>query len=158
MGAHGTPPRPPRVHGVGARSVAGRVWVAWMACGGAAGVAASAALPWARSGRREVSGYDLVGVARTFDLVDGAGLRVGAALWLAVPLVAAAAVALVALGRPRAGAGAAVLACITGLLVGSWVVKVAQGSSTIGAPLTILSSLLGLTGACLSLASQPRRT
>lgn len=131
---------------------------AWLAGGGAVGVAVAAALPWAHSGRRAVSGYDLVGVARTFGLVEGTALRVGAGLWLGVPFVAAVGVALVALGHHRAGVAAAALACIPGLVAGSWVVKVAQGSSAIGAPLTILSSVLGLTGSCLSLARSPRRT
>lgn len=122
------------------------------------GVAGAAALPWARSGRRAVSGYDLVGVARTFDLVDGTPLRVAAALWLCLPLAAAASVALVVLGRPRAASATALGAALVGLVVAAIVVKVAQGSSSIGAPLTIVSSLLGLAGAYLGLARAPRRT
>lgn len=121
-------------------------------------VAGSTALPWARSGRRTLSGYDLVGVARRFDLVDGTALRVAAALWLCLPLAAAASVALVVLRRPRAAAVTALGSALAGLAMSSFVVKVSQGSSAIGAPMTIVSSLLGLAGAYLGLARLPRRT
>jgi hypothetical protein len=122
------------------------------------GVAVATALPWARSGRRAVSGYDLVGIARRFALIDGTALRVAAVAWLCLPLAAGASVALVALGRPRAAAVTASAAALAGLVVATSVVKVAQGSSAIGAPLTIVSSVLALAGAYLGLAHLPRRT
>lgn len=125
---------------------AGVRFASWAAPIGAAGVALGAALPWARSGRRLRSGYDLAGVARAFGLTESTGLRVAVTAWLLLPLVAAGAVALALLGRHRLALVPAFVTAAAGFAVGVWIVKSAQGSWYPGVLLTITSSVLGLVG------------
>jgi len=118
----------------------------WVPPIGAVGVAIGAALPWAASGRRYLSGYDLAGAARTFGLADRGGLRWAVTAWLAVPLLAALAVALTVLGARRAALVPAALVAVAGLGVTIWVVKEAKGSAYLGTVVTFASAVLGHAG------------
>jgi hypothetical protein len=137
---------------------AGVRFASWATPAGAAGVATGVALPWARSGRRWLSGYDLAGVARTFGLAESGPLRVGVTAWLSLPLVAATSVALAIVGRTRWALLPGGLVALAGFAVGVWIVKSAQGSSYPGVLLTIVSSVLGLAGVVVGVARNPGRT
>lgn len=76
-------------------------------------------LPWGRSGRVDRSGFDLVRLARRFDVLDGAAAGV-ARLWLVAPV--ALAVVVVATGARRAGVA---VALGTALAVGGLILVVA---------------------------------
>jgi hypothetical protein len=122
-------------------------WLArWAPPIGAVGVAVGAALPWAASGRRRLSGYDLAGVARTFGLAERGGLRWAVAAWFTVPLLAALAVALTVLGARRAALVPAALVVVAGLGVTIWVVREAQGSAYLGTVVTFAFAVLGHAG------------
>ncbi len=137
---------------------AGVRFATWATPAGAAGVATGVALPWARSGRRWLSGYDLAGVARTFGFAGSAPMRVGVTAWLALPLVASTSVALALLGRTRWALLPGGLVALAGFGVGVWIVKSAQGSSYPGVLLTIVSSVLGLAGVIAGVARTSGRT
>ena len=132
--------------GVGARTARTATWVA---ATGAAAVAIGVALPWARSGRRSLSGYDLVGVARRFGLTTGAGARTAATLILALPLLAAVAVALAALDRRRGSLTVAAAAGLIGAGTAGWTASVAQGSAGFGVGTTLAAALCCI-GACVA--------
>ena len=126
---------------------------------GAAGVAVGAALPWARSGRRPLSGYDLVGVARRFGLTTGTAARAAATVVLALPLLAALALALAAVGRRAGSLAVSVVVGLAGLGCAGWVASVAQGSAGLGVVATLAAAVCCLGGSAGGFArSRARET
>lgn len=72
------------------------------------GVLVASFLPWFRSGHRARSSFELIGAARTLDLVQGWQLRTLTALWYFIPLLVAVTWTAGALRRDRLAAAAGV--------------------------------------------------
>lgn len=108
-------------------------------------------MPWARSGTRQRSSYELVRVADRLDLLPG-GWQAGAArAWFAVPLVAVLA-ATAPLWRPplvrRAGSIAAVLVSVFALVL-VVIVHRSPLSTDVGATTSAIGATVTLCGACV---------
>jgi hypothetical protein len=102
------------------RSSSGRApsWPMWTACAGSGVVAVAGFLPWARSGSRQRSSFDLARLADRLDLVDGRWTSILLALWAMIPLLAALTLLAAVFERPRpvlASAGLASALGVTGV-------------------------------------------
>jgi hypothetical protein len=114
--------------------------------GGTTASALALALPWAASGRRWRSGFELLGVARDLELADSFVARTLIAAVLLVPMLAAA---LWVLQTVRAYRWTVAIAVLAAVLVVSFAVVVVRSPlmSGVGVPIAVISSGCALFGA-----------
>jgi len=121
---------------------------------GVAVVVVGSFLPWARSGSRWRSSYQLLAVADRLGFTSGGLERWGVRLWPVVPLLGAAALA-AALHHRLAGA---VLAAIVGAyaLVLVWRVAVAPLPGGAGLAVTAVGAMMAVVGAVVAMLLRPK--
>jgi hypothetical protein len=118
-----------------------------VAATGAALVAVGAALPWVAVGRRNLSAFHLVTIARHFGYARSSGAGAAAALWLFVPLLAGLAVASALLGKRRVAAGLAGIVGVTGAAAAAFALRAADRHVLVGVWVTAAGAALALLGA-----------
>ena len=117
-----------------------------MALGGVTGAAIALALPWAGSGRRWRSAFELLRVTRSIGFADSLVERVVVAGVFVVPVLAAAAWVLVAMRIDRVAAVPVAAAAALVLLLAVAVERSPLRSGS-GVPIGTVASLLALAGA-----------
>ncbi|WP_236808908.1 hypothetical protein [Amycolatopsis albispora] len=147
------------------RSMATKVLAASAAAGLVLAVVGSF-LSWFRSGSVNRSSYQVVGLIDRFDLTDNTFVVLALRVWIVVPLLAAAAIALLVLGATRTGAAVTVvLAIFVGTAAGFAAVQGGDDGGPIGVtpagPVTTtigtLVAVIGALGAVVTAAAGRRQ-
>jgi hypothetical protein len=121
----------------------------------AAAVAVGAALPWVALGPRNVTGFDLVTIARRYGLAAGTAGTVGR-LWLCIPLLAGVTVALALLGQPRRAGIVGAVVALAGLTAAGLAARASSGRCLVGVWVTGLAAVVALFAVPLALRTTPR--
>ena len=117
-------------------------------------------LPWFHSGSVERHSYQAASLAGRLSLVDSAFAGAALRVWFAVPLLAAAGIALLALGLVRVGA---TIAGLLAIFVGTVALLGCVQSGTTNAPIgitptgpiiTVAGAIVALAGALGALAAR----
>jgi hypothetical protein len=98
-----------------------------------------------RTGERTRTSYELAALADRLGVLPAGVATVAVRGWVVVPLLAAAAVAALALGRTTVGG---VLAAVTGLysLVLAWLVEASRLKADIGGPVSVAGGIIASLG------------
>jgi hypothetical protein len=102
-------------------------------------------LPWVRTGERTRSSYELAALADRLGVLPSGAATVAVRGWVLVPLLAAATVAALALGRTTIGG---FLALVTGLyaVVLAWLVETSRLKTDVGGPMSIAGGIIAILG------------
>jgi hypothetical protein len=118
-----------------------------IAAAGAALVAVGAALPWVAVGRRNLSAFHLVTIARHFGAARSSGAAAVLDAWSFVPLLAGVAIAAALLGRRRTAVGIAVVVGLMGGAAAAFALHTARTGVLLGVWVTIAGSAFAVAGA-----------